>query len=150
MEVIRFFESDRQGHWLSEIGKSDWSAGGLLYGWLKNGAFFDAVGEGSDVLLLVEGDTLISYCTFAKKDDIPDTDLSPWVGFVYTFPAYRGHRYVGLLFAEADRLAKRAQVEKLYVSTNHVGLYEKYGCTFVTQMKDTEGVWSRIYVREIL
>ena len=103
MNVIRYFESGRRAHWLAQIGKSDWSAGGLLYRLLESGAFFDALGEGSDVLLLVENDTLISYCTFAKKDDIQPTELSPWVGFVYTFPAYRGHRYVALLFEEADR-----------------------------------------------
>ena len=101
------------------------------------------------MLLLVQGDTLISYCTFAKMDDIQPTDLSPWVGFVYTFPAYRGRRCVGLLFAEADRLARRAHISEVYVSTNHIGLYEKYGCTFLKTAKDLEGEWSRIYVRRV-
>ena len=150
MNVIRYFESGCRAHWLAQIGKSDWSAGGLLYRLLESGAFFDALGEGSDVLLLVEDDTLISYCTFAKKDDIQPTELSPWVGFVYTFPAYRGHRYVALLFEEADRLARQAHIPRIYVSTNHVGLYEKYGCTYLTQAKDLEGEWSRIYVRNVV
>ena len=149
MNVIHLFESDRQSYWIEEIGKSDWSAGGLLYGLLKDGDFFKWVGEGSEVLLLVQGDTLISYCTFAKMDDIQPTDLSPWVGFVYTFPAYRGRRCVGLLFAEADRLARRAHISEVYVSTNHIGLYEKYGCTFLKTAKDLEGEWSRIYVRRV-
>lgn len=149
MKIIHYFESDRQAHWLAQIGKSDWSAGGLLYKLLESGEFFNAVGEGSKVLLLVDGDTLVSYCTYAKKDDIQPTELGPWVGFVYTFPAYRGHRYVGLLFEEANRLAKEENIRELYVSTNHVGLYEKYGCTFVTQAKDLEGEWSRIYVRKV-
>ena len=147
MNVIEYFASDRQAHWLAQIEKSDWSAGGLLHYLLKSGEFFNAVGTGSKVLLLVDGDTLVSYCTYAKKDDIPQTELSPWVGFVYTFPAYRGHRYVGLLFAEADRLAREEGVSAYYVSTNHVGLYEKYGCTYLTQAKDFEGEWSRIYRR---
>lgn len=149
MEIINFFESDNREHWLAEIGKSDWSAGGLLYGLLRDGTFFDAVGEGSKVLLLTDGDALVSYCTYAKKDDIPSTDLTPWVGFVYTFPAYRGNHYVGLLFAQADRLAREENISEIYVSTNHVGLYEKYGCTYLTQMPDAEGVWSRIYVRKV-
>ena len=33
---------------------------------------------------------MISFCTFAEHDDIPDTELTPWIGFVYTFPAFRG------------------------------------------------------------
>ncbi len=149
MNVIHYFESDRRDYWLGEIGKSDWDAGDYLYRLLRDGAFFDLVGEGSKVLLLTDGDALISYCTYAKKDDIPQTDLTPWVGFVYTFPAYRGNRYVGLLFEEADRLARQAHVPELYVSTNHVGLYEKYGCTFKMLARDYEGQWSRIYVRKV-
>ena len=149
MQVINYFDSDRQAYWLAEIGKADWDAGGLLHHLLASGTFFDAVGEGSKMLLLVDGDALISYCTYAKKDDIPSTDLTPWVGFIYTFPAYRGHRYVGRLFAYADRLARAENISEIYVSTNHIGLYEKYGCTYLTQMIDNEGVWSRIYVRKI-
>lgn len=149
MEVINFFESDKQEHWLAQIAESDWSAGDLLYRFLRDGTFFDAVGDGSKMLLLVDGDALISYCTYAKLDDIRPTELSPWIGFVYTFPAYRGHRYVGLLLEHADRLAKEEQVSEMYISTNHIGLYEKYGCAFKTLALDWEGEWSRIYVRKV-
>ncbi len=148
MKVINYFESGDPAHWLAEIGKSDWGAGELLYRLLEEGTFFDFVGEGSKVLLLVDGDALLSYCTYAKQDDIQPTDLTPWVGFVYTFPQYRGHRYVGLLLAEADRLAREENVSEFYISTNHIGLYEKYGCTFKMLAKDWEGAWSRIYARK--
>lgn len=149
MEVLNYFESGRQAHWLSEIGKSDWDAGRLLHHMLKSGEFFDFVGAGSRLLLLVDGDALVSYCTYAETDDIRPTELHPWVGFVYTFPAYRGRRCVGRLFAEADRIAREEHVPQYYISTNHTGLYEKYGCTFLTLARDWEGEWSRIYVRKV-
>lgn len=147
MKVISFYDSDRQEHWLDEIQRSDWRAGAFLCRLLREGSFFDAVGEGSRVLLLTEGDELISYCTYAAKDDIQPTDLTPWVGFVYTFPARRGHRYAGLLFAEVERLAKQEGVAAVYLSTNHVGLYEKYGFEYLTEMTDLDGNPSRVYVR---
>lgn len=58
------------------------------------------------VLMLVDGENLISFCTFADKDDIQPTELTPWIGWVYTFPHYRGHRYVGKLLSYAEALAK--------------------------------------------
>ena len=149
MEVISFYESDRQEHWLAEIRKSDWSSGAFLNELLSRGTFFRTVGEDSKVLLLTDGSELISYCTYAQKDDIQPTELTPWMGFVYTFPRHRGHRYVGLLFAEIERLAEAEQVSEVYISTNHVGLYEKYGCEYRTQLKDIEGNLSRIYVKKI-
>ena len=149
MKVINFFDDDRQNHWLEDIKKSDWRAGTFLYELISNGTFFEAVGEGSKVLLLIDGDELISFCTYAQKDDIQPTELTPWVGFVYTFPEHRGHRYMGLLFEEIERLAKEEHITEVYISTNHIRLYEKYGCEYRTQMNDMDGELSRIYVKKI-
>ncbi len=149
MQVSNFFENDNKEHWINEIERSDWRAGPFLGRLLRNDEFFDAVGEDSRVLLLSEGDELISYCTFAEKDDIQPTDLTPWVGFVYTFPEHRGHRYAGLLFDEVERLAKERQIAEVYLSTNHIGLYEKYGWEFFDMMDDMDGEPSRVYVKRI-
>ena len=149
MEVIAYHESGRKEHWLAQIGKSDWRAGKFLQRLLAEGTFFDTMGERSKVLLLTDGDELVSYCTYAEKDDIRPTDLTPWAGFVYTFPARRGHRYAGLLFGEITRLAEAEGAAAVYLSTNHTGLYEKYGFEYLTQMTDMDGEPSRIYVKRI-
>ena len=149
MRLIEFHESDNKEHWLEEIKKSDWRAGPFLSKVLREGTFYDYVGEGSKVLMLVDDDKLLSYCTFAEKDDIQPTDLTPWVGFVYTFPEYRGHRYAGVLFDEVYRLAKEANITEVYLSTNHIGLYEKYGWEFLGMMVDMDGEPSRVYVKRI-
>ena len=149
MKVINYFESERQPHWLKEIKCSDWSAGTFLSELISNGTFFETLGEESKVLLLTEGDELISFCTYAEKDDIQPTELTPWMGFVYTFPEHRGHRYVGKLFEEIERIAKEKGNPEVYISTNHIGLYEKYGCEFMAQMNDMNGTPSRVYVKKI-
>ena len=147
--VINYFDSDRQEHWLEEIGRSDWGAGAFLFDLISKGTFFDAVGSKSRVLLLTEGDELISFCTYAEKDDIQPTELTPWMGFVYTFPEHRGHRYVGKLFEEIERIAKAEGISEVFITTNRIGLYEKYGCTFRTLMDDMDGRPSRVYVKKI-
>ena len=146
MKVISYYESDRREHWLAEIKRSDWRAGAFLYRLLSDGTFFENVGEGSRVLLLTDGDELVSFCTYAQKDDIPSTALTPWIGFVYTFPERRGHRCAGLLFEEAKRLARAENVSEIYLSTNHTGLYEKYGFVYKTTLTDMDGLPSKIYV----
>ena len=148
MNVISFYESGRQTHWLAEIGKSDWRGSAFLHTLLRDGTFFDACGAGARVLLLTQGDRLVSFCTYVEKDDIP-SDLKPWMGFVYTFPPYRGHRYMQLLFDEVARLARQEQVSRVYISTGQIGLYEKYGCKFLTKMVNQNGDLARIYVKEI-
>lgn len=149
MRVINYFDSDKQSHWLSEIKRGDWGAAGFLHELLSKETFFDIAGKNSIVLLLTDGDELISFCTYAEKDDIQPTELTPWMGFVYTFPEHRGHHYVGLLMEEIERLAIKDGVSEVYISTNHIGLYEKYGCEFKTEMNDMNGEPSRVYVKKI-
>lgn len=149
MQVIDYFNCQRPGYWLEQIKKSDWGAGQYLYELLSEGRFKDAVGEKSRVLMLTDGERLVSFCTYAEKDDIQPTELTPWIGFVYTFPEYRGNRYVGQLFAEIEKIAGNEQVHDIFISTNHIGLYEKYGCEFYQTMKDMEGEPSRVYRKHI-
>ena len=132
MKIIEYFTSDNQEHWLKEIRKSDWGAGQYLYTLLKEGKLKELVGRTALVPMLIEEETqkLVSFCTFAPLDDIQPTALSPWIGFVYTFPEYWGHHYIGRLLAYAESLATVMGKEYVYISTGETGLYEKYGYEF--------------------
>lgn len=149
MQVIEYFSCDRPEHWLSQIEKSDWAAGKFLHELLNKKILSDIVGEHPKVLMLTDGDELISFCTYSEKDDIQPTALTPWMGFVYTFPQYRGHRYVERLFQEIEKIAKAENVHDIFISTNHTGLYEKYGCEFYQIMNDVDGEPSRVYRKHI-
>lgn len=71
----------------------------------------NAVGDNSKVLMLTNG----------------DSELTPRIRFVYTFPKYRGNRYMGKLFLEIEKIAKAAQVHDIFISTNHTELYKNLG-----------------------
>lgn len=150
MEIIEYFTTENQEHWLSEIGKSDWGAGRFLHQLLAENRLKEMVGETALVPMLVDGEKLIAFCTFAPLDDIQPTELSPWIGFVYTFPQHRGHRYAGLLLDYAESIATVMEREYIYISTGHTGLYEKYGYEFYRMEKDIHGEDSRVYRKTLL
>ena len=145
MEITEYYASDHQEHWLNEIKRSDWSAGQFLFELLRDNRLKMLCGESAKVLLLTDGSSLVSFCTYAEQDDIPEPSLTPWVGFVYTFPEYRGLRRMGILLEYAYTLARNDGYEQIYISTNEIGLYEKYGFSFWKIMKDTQGEDSRVY-----
>lgn len=147
MEIIEYFSTENKEYWLTKLGECDWDAGKYLHDLLLNDSLKELVGENTRVLLLTEGETLISFCTLAPMDDIQPTDLTPWIGFVYTFPAFRGQGYAEKLMRHAEELAKAAGAEKTHISTNHIGLYEKYGYTYFQTMKDLHGEDSRVYIK---
>ena len=149
MEFLEYFSTENKNHWLEKISQCDWDAGQYLAYLLKSNGLFDLVGENSRVLLLTEGDELISFCPLAKYDDVQPTELTPWIGWIYTFPAFRGKHLAGKLLEYAESLAKDEGAEAVHISTNHDGLYEKYGYEFLRYDKDVEGEDTKIYVKRI-
>lgn len=81
---------------------------------------------------------------------IADTKLTPWIGFVYTFPNYRGNRYIGKLISYAEEVAELQGFTNVYISKNQIAIYEKYGYSFFQYMKDRNGEDSRVYVKYLI
>ena len=145
MRIIEFFTTENTEHWLNEIRKCDWGAGQYLHQLLSENNLKNMLGTTALVPMLVDGEELIAFCTFAPLDDIQPTDLTPWIGFVYTYPKHRGHHYVGMLFDYCESIATIMEREYVYISTNYTGLYEKYGYEFYKMDKDVLGEDSRVY-----
>ena len=150
MKVQELNSIEDKEYWIDQIKKSEWGAGQYLYELIRKNELKALCGETTKVFLLTEDKQLISFCTLAELDDIRDTDIGPWIGFVYTFPQYRGHRYMGILLDAAYETAKHNGAGQVYISTGETGLYEKYGYSFYQIMKDMRGEDSRVYTREIL
>lgn len=152
-KVIDYFacNAEKQQKYLERISQSDWDAGTLMTKMLKEGTFFDFTGEGSKFLLLIDTkkDLVASYCTYAHKDNIPNTELTPWMGFVYTYPEYRGKHLMWHLMDHVTKLCKKDKYSCFYISTGHEGLYEKYGAVFQEYLTELGGGQCRIYRKDV-
>lgn len=124
-----------------------------MYEVLDAGNLKERYGESTRLFLLVEDDNLLAFCTLAERDEIVEeemeTGMKPWVGFVYTFPEYRGHRYSEKLIKHACVLAKQDGYEKVYLSSDEVGLYEKYGFVFLKRMHTVWGEETQVFEKEL-
>lgn len=127
----------------------DWDAGRYLGDLLASGKTEEMFGAGSRVLFLIENDNLAAFCTLAVQDEINDASLTPWIGFVYTFPEHRGHRYSEKLVQFAADAAKNRGYSNIYVSSEEKGLYEKYGFRFWKNAESIHGYTTQIFVREL-
>ena len=147
MQIIDYFACDNQTHWRAAIAQNEWRAAKFLAILLEKGEFHQNVGKGT-IYLLTEGDRLVSFLTLSERDCV-DVPYGPWIGFVHTAPEYRGHRHVGKLIDHACHAAREQGVTRVYLATDHVGLYEKYGFTYLENRVNVYGEDSRIYVREV-
>jgi GNAT superfamily N-acetyltransferase len=148
MEMIHLYENSSPLIWAEDIAKCDWRAGRYLAELISDNRLRELCGETTEVLLLVDNDRLVSFCTLAEQDEIADTDLKPWLGFVYTFPDYRGKRCIGRLIDHACELAAEQGYDALYVSTDQKGLYENFGFEYTgIEKMSIYGEMSMIYKR---
>jgi predicted N-acetyltransferase YhbS len=149
MKIIDYFESENRAELVEKIAACDWSAAKFLAELLTKGTFDEMLGGWGHVYLLIEGEKLVSFLTLSGQDAVRDENLTPWIGFVYTVPAYRGHRYAGRLLAYAEQKAAELGCEKLHIGTDHVGLYEKYGYTYQENRIDCWGGDMRVLTKRI-
>ncbi|MER1999077.1 MAG: GNAT family N-acetyltransferase, partial [Lysinibacillus sp.] len=95
--------------------------------------------------LLLDGEKIIGCTGLITNDFISRMDLWPWICALYIEPEYRGLRYSKLLLDQAKHDAKNAGFSSVYLCTNHIGLYEKYGFDFIGIGYHPWGDSSRVY-----
>lgn len=150
MTIINYFEQENDFQQLlkAELLKSDWRAAHYLYDLLNDGRLEEKCGQ-TALLMLTEGDTLAAFCTLAEKDEIDAPEMSPWIGFVYTYPQFRGRRFSQQLIDYACNLARNNGSEQVYISSEEVGLYEKYGFEFIGMMETIWGEETQVFSRSL-
>lgn len=151
MTVLKFYEQspEKQKSWIKQMSSCDWDAGRYLGYLLDKNEFKSCCGKDAQVYLLTDGEKLVSYCTLAEHDEIFSDNMKPWIGFVYTFPEYRGKRCSGKLIECAVKEASEAGFESVFVSSEEKGLYEKYGFSYVTDMESEHGYMTQVFERKI-
>lgn len=149
MKIVSYFESINKEKLMEQIARCDWSAADFLVSLLKNGTFFETLGGFGDIYLLMDGENLVSFATLTGQDAIRDESLYPWIGFVFTMPSYRGHHHAGKVLAHAERAAAAQGHAKVYIATDHVGLYEKYGYTYLENRIDCWGDDMRVLYKNL-
>lgn len=92
-------------------------------------------------LILLDDDTLIGFISIFPTDGDERTDLSPWYSTMFVKKDYRGNGYSKLLNDAILEEAKKRGFKKLYLKTNLVNYYEKFGAKFMEHLKNGEKLY---------
>lgn len=109
----------------------------------------DALSDWERVIVALEGDTICGYCTVTKTDCIPDVPYTPYVGFVFVGEEHRGHRLSQQMIEYAIAYLRSVGFDRVYLTSDHENLYEKYGFEVIDRKLATWGAMEKIYMRRM-
>ena len=101
-------------------------------------------------LLQNEQDTIIGCYGLITNDFNSRQDLWPWICGLHVEETERGQGHGGAMLAHGIAEAMRLGFSKVYLATDHVGYYEKYGFTYIGQCYETSGEAGRVYICQVL
>lgn len=126
------------------IRNSSWVGGAHLADMIMNNDF----SEWETVFIAIADDQIVGFCTILKEDYYPENRYYPWISNVFVDEKYRGNRISERLINFAARYAKDCGFDKVYIPTDIIGLYEKYGFTKIDELKNYEGNIDSVFMRK--
>ena len=100
--------------------------------------------------LMMEQEEIIGGFGLITNDFISRQDLFPWLCALYVEEHYRGRKLGSKLLEHGQTEAGRLGFGTIYLCTDHVGYYEKYGWSFLGNGFHPWGEESRIYASDTI
>lgn len=97
---------------------------------------------------MVDG-CIIGMVTIMKTDYYPLPEIYPWISTLFISEEYRGKRISEKLIDFANSYAKNLGFDKTYIPSEHIGLYEKYGYSYIKDIVNYGGDTDRLYAKEL-
>ena len=95
--------------------------------------------------LMLKGEEIIGSYGLITSDFNSRQDLWPWLAALYVEESERGKGLGGMLLKHGVDEAVKLGFPTVYLFTDHVGYYEKYGWKYIADGYGIDGEASRIY-----
>ena len=92
-------------------------------------------------LILLQDNTLVGFISIFPHDCDERPDLSPWYATMYVKEEFRGNGYSKLLNDTILKEAKSRGFTKIYLKTDLINYYEKFGANYIETLKSGEKLY---------
>lgn len=93
------------------------------------------------ILGLVDDNVLIGFISLFNYDGDERKDLTPWYATMYVKKVYRGKGLSKILNDAIINEAKRLGYDKVYLKSELVNYYEKFGAIYIEDLKSGEKLY---------
>lgn len=147
MEIIAITKEHKLWRKTASFAKHcSWRAGGLLTVRMVENLFK----PWERVFVALEDEKIIAFCTLTEKDEMPEQhDFAPFIGFIFVDDMHRGMRISEKLINAASDYAAELGFSTIYIMSDHIGLYEKYGFEKIGDYKTVYGWVDQLFAKKI-
>ena len=92
-------------------------------------------------LILLDNDVLIGFISIFPSDGLERKDLFPWYSTMFVKKEYRGKGYSKILNKAILEEARKRGFHKLYLKTNLINYYEKFGAKYLDDLNNGEKIY---------
>lgn len=92
-------------------------------------------------LILLDNDNLIGFISLFPNDGEDRTDLTPWYATMYVKKEYRVKGYSKILNDALLKYAKSKGYKKIYLKTDLINYYEKFGAVYIEDLPNKEKLY---------
>ena len=92
-------------------------------------------------MILLDDDRLAGFISIFPHDGDERKDLSPWYATMFVKEEYRGNGYSKILNNAILSEARKRGFRKLYLKTDLVNYYEKFGAVYLDELRNGEKLY---------
>jgi GNAT superfamily N-acetyltransferase len=111
---------------------------------------FSAKKELPKCYMMLKDDNIIGFYQLVEQELLIRKDLSPWITCVFIDKQERGQRLSSKLLEHGRTVAGKLGYEKVYLTTDHIQFYEKFGFREIGLSKFVTGRPSKIYEHDTI
>lgn len=93
------------------------------------------------ILGLLDNDKLIGFISLFKYDGDETKKLTPWYATMYVKKEYRNKGYSKILNDAILNEAKKKGYDRIYLKSNLVNYYEKFGAKYIKTLSNKEKLY---------
>lgn len=93
------------------------------------------------ILGLLDNDKLIGFISLFKYDGDEMKNLTPWYATMYVKKEYRNKGYSKILNDAILNEAKKKGFDRIYLKSNLVNYYEKFGAKYIKTLSNKEKLY---------
>ena len=93
------------------------------------------------VLGLIKDNYLLGFISLFRYENENNKELTPWYATMYVKKEYRGKGYSKILNNEILKEAKKLGYKKIYLKTDLINYYEKFGAKYIRNIENGEKLY---------